>query len=186
MFHMTGESTSVVRKMLDYLYTGDYSDPCDESPTNESPKTPVLSVSPLQLHAQLFALGDQYIIPELCDVAAEKYLSRIVNQFEPLEYFDSLPDVFFSPLNHNKKLQELAVRSSRDKLEYVLRANTTIRAKYDSIAIQVPEFVKEMLDSYFDAPVVGNCPDCGYQNTKDSLQAKCRGCGGVWRCDRKN
>ena len=130
---MVDESIPVVRKMLDYLYTGDYSELIDDSPTDVSPKVPLFSISALQLHAQLFALGDKYCIPELCDAAVEKYSKKIVDHFDPFEYLDSIPDVFFSPLSHNGGLKELAVRLSRDNLGFHLR-DTSVRAKYDSVA----------------------------------------------------
>jgi hypothetical protein len=129
---MIDESLPVVRKMLDYLYTGDYSELIDDSPTDVLPNVQPLSISALQLHAQLFAVGDKYCIPELCDAAAGKYSNRIVGHFDPFEYLDSIPDVFFSPLSHDAALKELVVRLSRDYLEFHLR-DTSVRATYSRL-----------------------------------------------------
>ncbi|KAJ6003116.1 hypothetical protein N7451_005663 [Penicillium sp. IBT 35674x] len=162
-YHMLGESTPVVNKMLEYLYQGDYSEDLNESLSDdgslsdESLKTPVSAMSALQLHARLFALGDKYIIPELCDAAAAKYRDRIQKQFNAFEFLVSMPDVFFSLLGHNGKLQSSAVQIAVIVLKSALR-DDSVRAKYDSIAIQVPEFVKQMLDLYFDgSPQCHNC-----------------------------
>jgi len=173
---MTDESIPVVKKMLDYLYTGDYSELIDGSPTDVSSNVSLLSISALQLHAKLFALGDKYCIPKLCDAAVGKYSNRIVRHFDLLEYLDSIPDIFFSPLNQNEGLKELAVRLSRDNLGFHLQ-NTSVRAKYDSIAAQVPEFVKKVLDTYFDAPLLGDCENCGCGRPMSALQVRCRKCG---------
>lgn len=173
---MTDESIPVVKKMLDYLYTGDYSEFIDDSPTDVSPKVPHFSISALQLHAQLFTLGDKYCIPELCDAAMGKYLDRIVGHFDLFEYLDSIPDVFFSPLKTNTGLKKFAVCVSRDKLGFHLR-DKSVRAKYDSIAAQVPEFVKETLDAFFDAPLLGDCENCGLRRPMAALQVRCRKCG---------
>jgi hypothetical protein len=173
---MTDESASVVTKMLDYLYTGDYSEAFDEKLADDSPKIAPLPLSALQLHAQLFTLGDKYCIPELCDTAAAKYSKRVSNRFDPLEYLDSIPDVFFSPLSHNRDLKELAIRFSRDNLVSRLE-DASIRSKYDLIANQVPGFVKEVLDTYLEAPLLGDCENCGYRRPMLPLQARCRNCG---------
>ena len=116
---MTDESKDVVRKMLDYLYTGDYSELLNESPT-DSAEAPPMTISALHLHAQLFAIGEKYYVLELCDAVAEKYLNRVETYFDPLEFFDSIPDIFYSPINHNRALRELVVRFSRDNLESLL------------------------------------------------------------------
>ncbi|KAJ5557176.1 hypothetical protein N7494_001091 [Penicillium frequentans] len=153
-YHMLGESTPVVKKMLEYLYQGDYSLDLNESLSDdgslsdESLKTPVSAMSALQLHARLFALSDKYILPELCDAAVAKYRDRIENKFDALEFLDSMPDVYFSLLSHNDKLQSIAVRFAVINLESAIR-DSSIRAKYDSIAIQLPQFVKQMLDFHF-------------------------------------
>ncbi|KAJ5813613.1 uncharacterized protein N7503_000363 [Penicillium pulvis] len=165
-YHMLGESTPVVKKMLEYLYQGDYSEELSESLSNdgnlsdESLKTPVSAMSALQLHARLFALGDKFIIPQLCATAVAKYRDRIRKQFNALEYLDSMPDVFFSILSHNDKLQSTAVQFASTQLESALE-DEPVRTKYDSIAIQVPQFVKKTLDFYFDESP--QCHDCGDQ-----------------------
>ena len=178
---MTDESIPIVKKMVDFLYTGDYSELIGDSPTNDSPKVPLASISALQLHAQLFALGDKYCIPELCDAATEKYLNSARGQFDPFEYLDSIPNVFFSPSCHNEGLKELAIRFSRDNLRPYLQ-ETSIRAKYDSIAAQVPDFVKGLLDTYFDTPLLGDCTNCGRGKPMLALQAKCKNCGRGTQC----
>lgn len=166
-YHMLGESTPVVKKMLEYLYQGDYSEELNEgpsddgSPSDESLKTPVSAMSALQLHARLFALGDKFIIPQLCGAAAAKYRDRIRKKFNALEYLDSMPDVFYSILSHNDKLQSIAVQFASTKLESALE-DEPVRAKYDSMAIQVPQFVKKTLDFYFDeSPQCHDCADQG-------------------------
>lgn len=172
---MVDETIPVVRKMLEYLYTGDYSEFNVDSPTGAPEKETLSSMSPLQLHAQLFALGDKYGILELCDAATERYSSRLIGKFDPFEYLDSIPDVYFSPLSHNKGLKKLVVSFSRDNLRFHLR-DTSVRAKYDSIAEETPDFVKEILDTYFDAPLLEDC-QCGRARPMSVLQARCQKCG---------
>ncbi|KAJ5247214.1 hypothetical protein N7468_002197 [Penicillium chermesinum] len=139
-FHMPDETIVLVKKMIDYVYTGDYSDLLD-SPTDNpvDPKEPLPPISVLQLHAQIFILGDKYCIAELCDTAVEKYLTRIEEQFDPLEFLDSLPDVFFTELEKNMELRTAAIRISRQRLVSCFQ-DAAVRGKYESIAAQVPGF----------------------------------------------
>ncbi|KAJ6003117.1 hypothetical protein N7451_005664 [Penicillium sp. IBT 35674x] len=120
--------------MMDFVYTGEYDDKFDENQTYEPHKTLVLLLSPLRLHAQLFALGDKYDIPGLCDAAADKYESK-------LWY------VFFARLGHNNKLQNYAVNAGRLKFPYVLQ-DKDMHAKYEFL-VEVPEFAIQFLDSAY-------------------------------------
>lgn len=173
---MTDESIHVVKKMLDYLYTGDYSELIDHSPMDVQTEEPTLAISPLQLHANLFALGDKYCIPELCVTALGKYSNIIESDFDPFAYLESIPDIFFSPLRNNTGLKDVAVLVPRDNLEFHLR-DASVRAKYDLITAQVPEFAKQLLDTFWDAPILRECESCGPKRPMSVLQVRCRKCG---------
>lgn len=184
---MTDESILVVKILLDYLYTGDYSELINDSPADVQPEEPLLSTSPLQLHAQMFALGDKYCIPELCNTALGKYLNIIEGDFDPFAYLESIPDVFFSPLRNNTGLKDVAVRVPRDNLKSYLQ-DASIHAKYDCITAQVPEFTKQLLETFWDAPLLRDCEGCGPKRPMSVLQIRCRKCGrgkdvshGSWR-----
>ncbi|KAJ6145457.1 hypothetical protein N7470_009352 [Penicillium chermesinum] len=174
---MPDETIVLVKKMIDYVYTGDYSDLLD-SPTDNpvDPKEPLPPISVLQLHAQIFILGDKYCIAELCDTAVEKYLTRIEEQFDPLEFLDSLPDVFFTELEKNMELRTAAIRISRQRLVSCFQ-DAAVRGKYESIAAQVPGFVRGLLGTFLDAQLLGTARACGPGNPMLASLVKCRGCG---------
>lgn len=150
----------VVEKMLEYLYTGDYSEPGDDGLKNASsihlskkvakelPKSPVAPISALQLHAKLFALGDKYCIQDLCQMASSKYSYRVTSRFDAIECLDSIPDVFFSSLKNGEELKRAAVDASKTHLGRYMRAEP-VRAKYDLIIAQVPEFAKLLLEKFW-------------------------------------
>ncbi|KAJ5156898.1 uncharacterized protein N7482_007998, partial [Penicillium canariense] len=112
-YQIIDKSVSIIKKMLDYLYTGKYSETFDKKEADDLPKIPPLSLSALQLYTQIFSLGDKYIIPELYYTAIVKYSKKALNRFNPVEY---LKDVFFLLLSSNRELKELAIRFSRDNL----------------------------------------------------------------------
>ena len=165
---MSDDSKSIVEKMLDFVYTGDYTEFFCQ-PTNNQPP----SISALKLHARLFALADRYSISALCDVAADKYMSRFKHHFDPLEYLQSIPDIYFSTTLCNRKLREYILKFSRDNLQSLLHERP-IREKYNSVAAQVPSLVKNMLDTYIDAPVLGSCLNCGNRKPMLPLQVRCQ------------
>lgn len=167
---MVDDSKCIVEKMLEFLYTGDYVENSNE-PENES----TLPISALELHAQLFALADKYNIRQLCDLAAERYISRLKSSSDPLEYLESIPDVYFSTHPPKSSLREVVLRFARDNLEQLL-TKQTIREKYDRIAVEVPSFVKDVLDAFIEAPLLGDCFNCGYRQPMLALQARCRKC----------
>ena len=175
-YRMEDESIPLIEKMLDFLYTGDYSDSASDSSTSTSTGEAVPPMSSLRLHAQLFALGDKYCIPELCDIATEKFSARLKTECDPLDYLDSISDVFFSPLSHNDRLKKLVVLYSRNNLRDQLQ-HASVRAKYNSIAAETPDFVKELLDTYLDAPLLGDCANCGRAKPMSALQVRCQKCG---------
>ena len=176
IYQMTEETIPVVKKMLEYLYTGDYVEQIIKNDSTGVPsELPQVSISSLQLHAQLFALGDKYIIPELCELAVDKYIYRTIHHFEPFDYLDSIPDVFFSALKSNVGLREVAICTWRILVLHL--RDPAVRVKYDLIAAQVPEFAKRVLDTYIDAPILGDCENCGHGRPMRVVQVKCQKCG---------
>lgn len=139
-YDLSEQPIPFVEKLLDFLYTGDY--PADVDATKRD-----LSMSVLQLHVEMFNLGDQYDIPLLRDLAARKYSDRLAWGFKPLEYLDSIPRVFFSRAINSEKLKDAAVQIPFDKLKSQLKKDS-VRAKYEKVTTDCPEFAKRMLD-YF-------------------------------------
>ncbi|KAJ5107985.1 hypothetical protein N7456_004660 [Penicillium angulare] len=159
---MWDESAFVVEKMLDYLYTGDYS----EAPSDKlQKKLGNSTIYGFQLHAQLFTIGDKYCIPLLCEIATTKYFDKAQNPFNSSDYFESIPDIFFSPLNHNNTLKMLAARIMKDTVGSHLN-NPLVRSKYDDVAAQSPGFVKEVLDICLTSHILTwTCDNCDHFDT---------------------
>ncbi|KAJ5280875.1 hypothetical protein N7478_006247 [Penicillium angulare] len=145
--------------MLDYLYTGDYS----ESPSDGlQDKLPKSTISGFRFHAQLFTSGDKFCIPLLCEIAKTRYCDKAKSPFNPSEYLDSIPDIFFSPLNHNDNLKKMAAHIMRDTVGSHL-TSPLVCSKYDDVAAQSSSFVKETLDICLTSNLVAwNCGTCEY------------------------
>ncbi|EED11743.1 conserved hypothetical protein [Talaromyces stipitatus ATCC 10500] len=165
------ESSPIVDRFVQFLYTGDY--------TISEKDHEGVDLSPMQYHARVFALADKYDVKTLCDLAANKYYDRLKNDFDYVEFLDSIPDVYQRTLPQSR-LRILAVRFSRERIEDALRDNSNLE-KYDNIASQVPAFTKDLLDSYITCPILADCEKCGPDQPMRALQARCRKCDYVSR-----
>ena len=77
-------------KMVDFFYNMSYDDDIPEETEQET----VPCISPLQLHARMFALGDRYDIAGLREAAVKKYSSRCATAWMPLEFLESISDLY--------------------------------------------------------------------------------------------
>lgn len=154
---------------MQFLYTGDYASISEKDREH-------VDLSPLKFHARVFALADKYDVKFLCDLAANKYYFRLRDNFDYVEFLDSIPDVYqLTP--PQSRMRMLAVRFSRERIEYALRDSSSLET-FDKITLQVPPFTKDLLDSYIACPILADCENCGPVRPMQALQARC------WKCGR--
>lgn len=171
--------------MVDFLYTGDYSEVFDDRP-KDSPKRRskkrLLQITAPRLHTKMFFLGDKYGIQELCDLAVQKYSNTTQAKFDAIEYLDSIPDVFSSPSKTSNALRQGAIHAFKENLGGHLQ-NESVREKYESIITEVPEFTIGLLDALWEPapPPVYNCHTCE-DVPMSSFNRFCGNCGS--RCRR--
>jgi len=70
----------VWKQMVNFFYNMDYDDDLPDE----------ADMSPLQLHAQIFVLADQYDIPGLSTIALKKYPYRCAVSWVPMEFLASI------------------------------------------------------------------------------------------------
>lgn len=158
-----------LKKMVMFFYSMNYDDDIPEAAERET-------VSLLQLHARMFALGDRYDIPGLRDVAVKKYASRCAVSLEPLEFMKSLCDVYEGTPSSIRDLRNAACFLMRKKLPKMLD-DKAVAAAWETVLVEVPEFTKDMLGIYVTAPLYGDCSTCGSNQAFEALQVRCNGCG---------
>lgn len=161
-----------LRKMVEFFYSMSYDDEIPEETEQEAG----YRFSLLQLHARMFALGDRYDIPGLRDVAVKKYSSRGVVYWEPVEYLESIYDVYRRTPASIRQLRNAACNLVRNNLRKMLD-DEVIAITYDKVLDEIPEFTKDMLRIYVKAPLYGDCITCGSNQAFEALQVRCRRCG---------
>ncbi|RSL41129.1 hypothetical protein CEP54_015916 [Fusarium duplospermum] len=101
---------AVVERMVEYMYTGDYSNPDNESNTSEgdAEELPVLL-----LHTTMTSLADKYDIQGLVALATEKYTEALKNDKDFEKFLDSVPKVYDMPAELSQPLRDAAVDFAR-------------------------------------------------------------------------
>ena len=151
-----------LKKMVQFFYNTSYNDDIPEVTEGETESL----ISLLQLHARMFALSDRYDIPGLRDVAVKKYSSRCAG--EPLEFIESICDVYERTPSSNRPLRDAACIRMRKNLPKMLE-NEAVATAYEKVLTEVPDFTKDMLGIYVTAPLYGDCSTCGPNQAFEAL-----------------
>ncbi|EOA81117.1 uncharacterized protein SETTUDRAFT_35991 [Exserohilum turcica Et28A] len=122
----------------------------------------------------MFALADQYEIPDLKNLAAEKYSSRCTAS-RTLELLVSLRNVYETTPSSIRRLRDTAYMAVRKHLPEILR-NEEAAEMYDKILSEIPEFTKDLLRCYTSNPVYGHCLSCCSHQPMEPLQGRCKKC----------
>lgn len=154
-----------LKKMVAFFYNLDYD--------NDLPEEADMSL--LQLHVRMFALADQYDIPGLSVLAADKYSSRCVVTWRPMEVLTSIPDVYGTTPLYIRQLRDTACTAIREHLPRMLQ-DKDVEETYEMILAEIPEFTKDLLRSYVSNPLYGDCQWCGSCQPMEALQGRCKKC----------
>ncbi|KAL8347969.1 hypothetical protein RB598_001345 [Gaeumannomyces tritici] len=199
-YEIVQQSPSMVRRMVEYFYTGDYTD-CNETTKDPSKEKSEHSdeegLTALCIHARMFALADIYQVDRLQSLAATKYGKALEKGSNIQDLFDSIPDVYQLTPYSVRALRDKAVLALRVKLGQAIRlrqftvaspstsgdnsggAADSLMEVYDEVATETPEFLKDLLSSYIRAPLLGHCYNCNPEQPQpvEPLQMRCMTCG---------
>lgn len=120
-------------------------------------------------------MADKYVAKNLPALCVEKYQSRLELLCDPIEFIESISEVYVLPPTSTRTLKEVVARFARINISNYLREET-VQMAYNSVAQSVPEFVKDLLDLYIEAPLLGNCANCGQHVPMVALQGRCQRC----------
>jgi hypothetical protein len=145
----------MVRRLVDYLYTGNYAEQITETGMDDQTD----GISPLRVHAIMFALADKYLIKGLQTLSAANYAKTLGQEPNICNFIRSLPDVYTLTPDSSRGLRDEALEFAKAKLAVSL-ASPEAKDIYDDLAADIPEFIKELLDSFLQQPLVGGCHKC--------------------------
>ena len=203
-YEVMEQSPELVRRMIEFFYTGDYQDWGDqpsqvpgekqkknhENRDNDSEEN---TVTALCLHAKMFALADMYQVDRLQSMAVAKYGKELERGASMQDVLDSIPDVYQLTPSTVRALRDRAIiavrtgvrkptqrlfETSGDQSRNEVAADTLL-GNWDGIVAESPDFLKDLLSSYLRTPLLGRCSNCVGEQSQpvEPLQMKCLTCG---------
>ncbi len=154
----------------DFFYCGDYSDPTGGDEGKEEP------FSILELHAEMYALGDKYQAPGLLRLAMQKYEGRLKRDWVPQAFLRSIARVYKLTPESNRELRNATFRHARSNIEQ-FQSDDAMRIQFKGTCLDVPEFAIDLLQSYIDVPLRGDYSQCGRRQPVEPIQLRCLKCG---------
>jgi len=162
VINLEDDDPATVFLMLCFLYTADY----EVDPEHEPSAT-------LSIHAQMFTLADKYDLPALMSLAKQKYES-LQAKISLHDCLPSISEVYTLPSSGNS-LRNSAVCYAREQLKQGL-GEEKVRAAIWQVVNEAPDYGFDLLESFVNIPLKGNCRDCGPNQGAIALQARCTSC----------
>ncbi|KAG6033294.1 hypothetical protein E4U40_005483 [Claviceps sp. LM458 group G5] len=175
-------SDSLVERMLDYIYTSNYDELSSKGPAEEGqePSQCVAKVGPapqVMLHVKMMELGDMYLVEGLVQLAWKRFMKLLKSETTTNILVDIIPEVYTLESNSANGIRNNVVGFMRERLAQLPLA-ADVDGPLGTVTRDVPDFTRDLLKSYVDAPILGHCGSCGNDKTVPlaPLQSKCLLC----------
>lgn len=156
----------LVRRMLDYIYTGDY-DGFDSSILVQKDHLSPEDVAKLEiagqvpLHVKMMELGNTYLVEGLSQLTSYKFTKHLVSLLTTSVIVDIIPKVYALDSGPSDAIRKSVIGDMREKLlRRPLAAD--IEELLEDVMKNVPQFTCDLLKSYLDTPH-GSVPRAGAQ-----------------------
>ncbi|OBS25166.1 hypothetical protein FPOA_05701 [Fusarium poae] len=175
-YDLMSDQPEMVQLMVDYLYTGDYS--VDMNGASEEDTG--YNSAALSTHAVMYSLGDKYDIEGLRNLSTQKYCSELHGSLSTNDFFSSIPYVYTLTPESSRDLRDPVLSFARNLLggEGPITLGF-VQEAMDELFVECPEFVKELLYSLLQSPLMGYCPCTGTRDmvSIEARECRCRKCG---------
>ncbi|KAG6144513.1 hypothetical protein E4U12_004807 [Claviceps purpurea] len=164
VFEIKETSHVLVRRMLDYIYTGDY-DRFDAGTLAQKDHFSPQQVAQFDtadnvtLHSEMMELGDMYMIEGLSQLTSEKFAEHLENQTTRDILVTIIPKVYALKSDSFDKIRKILIDCMRRKMAQVPLGDD-IEESLKDVTIRLPEFTCELLKSYIEALVLNHCDIC--------------------------
>ncbi|KAG6157670.1 hypothetical protein E4U25_007018 [Claviceps purpurea] len=171
VFEIKECSPVLVKRMLDYIYTGDYADfsandciSVQEFRENADPDVEfefgLVAGDYVTLHAQMMELGDMYLVDGLSRLASDKFSLHLASTQMDTIILDIIPRVYALKFGSSNVIRKSVVVQMRKKLAQRPWA-AGVEEHLEDVTGDVPEFTRDLLKSYVGVP----CDKCGKKKT---------------------
>ncbi|KAG6311887.1 hypothetical protein E4U22_002296 [Claviceps purpurea] len=155
MFEIKETSHTLVRRMLDYIYTGDY-DNFDSSILVKKDHLSPQEVAELDiadyltLHMKMMELGDMYMVEGLNQLTSEKFAEHLASQTPRDILVTIVPKVYALKIDSSDTIREVVVSCMSNKISR-LPLEDDVEESLKDVAKNVPEFTCDLVKSYIKA-----------------------------------
>ncbi|KAG6157668.1 hypothetical protein E4U11_005148 [Claviceps purpurea] len=169
VFEIKESSDTLVSRMLDYIYTGNYEELTPEVPAEDvqSSSSELAKPGPdpkVMLHAKMMEMGDIYLVDGLGLLANDRFNNRLKSQTTRDVLVEIVPEVYAMEFKSCKLIRTTLIDFMRRRLmQRPLPAE--VEESWEDATKNVPEFTRDLLKSFKDMPVLGHCHYCGITKT---------------------
>ncbi|KAI8401963.1 hypothetical protein FOFC_17268, partial [Fusarium oxysporum] len=153
-YSLDSHSLPMVRRMVEFFYTSDYTEESEEEDTGTD------TIPILLIHAAMFTLADKYDIEDLKALSANKYSECLTKNPNVSNFLLSISEVYNSTPPSARGLRDHALAFAREKLPGFLSLSDA-KQEFDEVTADSPEFIKELLYHFIDHRLLGHCNNCG-------------------------
>ncbi|KAG6280354.1 hypothetical protein E4U47_000635 [Claviceps purpurea] len=158
VFEIKETSHMLVRRMLDYIYTGDYDDFDSNILVQKDHLSPQevaeLDITDyLALHLKMMELGDMYMVDGLSQVRSEKFAEHLTSQTARHILVTIVPEVYALKIDSSDTLRKVVIDCMRKKMS-MLPLENDVEASLKIVSQNVPDFACELIKSYMKALVI--------------------------------
>ncbi|KAG6087046.1 hypothetical protein E4U15_000181 [Claviceps sp. LM218 group G6] len=152
VFEIKETSHMLVRRMLDYIYTGDY-DNFDSSILLRKDHLSPQEVAEfdiadyLTLHIKMMELGDMYMVEGLSQLTSEKFAKHLASQTARDILVTIVPKVYALKNDSSDTIRKVVIDCMRQKMSRIPLADD-VEEVLEDVAKNVPKFTCELLKSY--------------------------------------
>ncbi|KAG6280356.1 hypothetical protein E4U47_000637 [Claviceps purpurea] len=155
----------LVRRMLDYIYTGDYDD-FDSNILVQKDHLSPQEVAELDiadymaLHLKMMELGDMYMIEGLSQLTSEKFAEYLASQTVGDILVIIVPEVYALEIDSSDTLRKVVIDCMRKKMSE-LPLGSDVEESLQDVSQNIPEFTCELLKSSLEALMLGDSDSYG-------------------------
>lgn len=194
-YNIFEQSPKMVRRMVDFFYTGNYMDNSNINQhlnNNKVKYNDEKGTTVLRIYARMFALANIYKIDQLQNLAAAKYDKAVEEISHIQDVLNSIPDIYRLIPDFVRTFREIAIMAVRIKFGHQFAAVYVkssegrseaaiynVMALLDTGAIGTFEFIKDLLSFYIRIFLLESCFNCNIENLQPAelLQIKYLKCG---------
>jgi hypothetical protein len=164
---------ATVRRMVEYLYRGDYIGWTEGTDDADRDKA-----AALLLHLKMFSIADKYGITGLLSISSKRFITTLGMKVDAAVLEKVVPRIYELNIPARSAIRQSFITLCRKWLSAEWR-DALAANLLDQLTEDAPEFTKDLLLSTLRAPRFGHCHCCSPNSLAplEPLQFKCKTCG---------